>query len=70
MTLLSFILSLFGNASRITLENFEKGIITLCLHPSSDQSERVTGHLPTGAGYGSTGKQHQNAGIGRIFGVF
>lgn len=42
---------------------------TLCLHPSSDQSKRITGHLSTGAGYGSTGKQHQNAGIGRIFGV-
>lgn len=42
---------------------------TLCLHPGANQSQRVTGHLATGAGYSTTPEQHQNAGVGRVFGV-
>lgn len=52
-------------------QNIDSGLAlhTLCLHPGADQSQRVTGYLATRAGYGTTGEQHQNAWVGRVFGV-
>ena len=44
-------------------------ICTLCLHPGADQSQGVAGQLTAGARYGATAEQHQNAGVGCVFGV-
>ena len=41
----------------------------MCLHPGSDQSERVAGQLSTGAGEGPTAQENQNPRVGCVFGV-
>lgn len=39
---------------------------TLCLHAGADQSQRITGELPTRAGHSATGEQDEHAGVNAI----
>lgn len=38
----------------------------MCLHAGADQSERVTGELPAGAGHGAARQQDEHAGVGTV----
>lgn len=35
----------------------------MCLHAGADQSQRIAGELPAGAGHGAAGQQDDHAGV-------